>query len=242
VQAFSSKNEYTGIVELLARMEDFFDYILLLLLIVVIIVTSLLIFLLIKNPLAGYILIIAVIFSIAGGIGILGRKLYQKKRLGSYYEMFQDISQSHKEIHRSSRYLERPLQKIIKPQFPKIQQLCQESQRCVYKIVEIDKVLSTLEKKQTTEHRNFLKQVIEESSRKEKLRESDHRYWENIKTITNSKKRYLQTVHQVLQFLQELNSHILALKYSPFESEIHIQIPETIDDLLIEIRTLKEMT
>jgi hypothetical protein len=229
------------IVKQLAMMEEFFDYILLLVLIFMIIFTSLLIFLLIKNPLAGYILMISVIFGIAGGIGVLGRKFHRKKRLGSYYEMFQDISRSQKEIHRSSRYLERHLQKIIKQQFPKIRQLCQESQRCIHKIVEIDNVLSDLENEQNAKHRNFLKQVIGESSRKEKIRESDTRYWENIKTITDSRKRYLQTVQQVLQFLQELNSHILALKYSPFKSEIHTQIMEAIDDLLIEIQTLKEM-
>ena len=223
-------------------MEDFIDYILFLLLIFVIAFACLIIFLLVKNPIAGYLLIFLFIFSITGGTGILGWKFYQKKRLGPYYEILREISQSRKEIHHSTRQLERHLKKAIKEQFPKIHQLCHEAQKCIYKITEIDKVISSLEKKQVIGNRQTIRQIAENNEIEEKIQESNKRHQENIRAIKVSKNQYFQKVQQVLKFLQELNSQILALKYSHGNIEIQAEIAETIDGLLIEIQTLKEMT
>jgi hypothetical protein len=127
-------------------MEDFIDYILFALLFFFIAFIGLLVFLLRENPIAGYILIVSFILSLTGGATFLGWKLYKKKQLGRYYEFIYEISQSNKEIHRSTKRLERHIRKIIREQYPKIDHLCQEAQKRVYKIVEIDNALSAIEK------------------------------------------------------------------------------------------------
>jgi hypothetical protein len=65
---------------------------------------------------------------------------------------------------------------------------------------------------------------------------------QNIRAIQSSKDQYIQQIQQVLQFLQELNSQILALRYSPSNIEMGNEIAATIDELLIEMKALEEIT
>ncbi len=223
-------------------MEDFIDIILILLLVFVVAFTGLLIFLLRTNPPLAHLFMFLFLGSIAAGVGVLGWKIYRKKRLEPYHDILREISRSKKEITRSTRQLDRHLRKVIRAQFPKIRQLCREAKKCIYKITEIDKALRPLEKKQFREHSQFARQSSSDKRVEEKIQESHQRYYENIRTIQSSKNQYLQQVQQVLRFLQELNSQILALKYSQGNFSLQTEIADTIDDLLIEIQTLGEIT
>lgn len=223
-------------------MDAFIDLILFLLLLFVIAFAGLLIFFLVTNPPVAHILMFSFLCGLVGGIGILGWKIYRKKRLETYNEILREISQSKKELTRSTRRLDRHLRKAIREQFPKIRQLCREAKKCIYKITEIDKVLLSLEQKQLKESSQFVRQLSDDKRIEEKIQESHQRFRENLRTIQSSKNQYLQQVQQVLRFLQELNSQILALKYSQGDFTIQTEIADTIDELLIEIQTLEEIT
>jgi uncharacterized phage infection (PIP) family protein YhgE len=180
--------------------------------------------------------------SIASGISFWMWKIHLRKSMGAYYEMFISISKSKKEIHRSVKTLDRYLRRAIKEQFPKINKLCRKAETHVKKIQEIDKVLSSLEAKRELEYQQHTQQ-LENRELTAKISESYKRYNENIRAIQTSKNQYLQQVQQVLHFLEELNSQILALKYSRGDmKKIGTEIAETIDDLLIEMQTLKEIS
>lgn len=223
-------------------MEEFIDYILFLLLVFVIAFAGLIIFLLEKSPLAAYMLIVAFLGSVLGGIGVFGWKVYQKKRLEPYYDLLREILQLKKEITRSTSRLDRHLRKAIRDQFPKIRQLCYETKKRIYKISEIDNVLVSLEQKQSSEDGQFLRSLSTNQKIEEKIQESHRRYYENLRKIQETKNQYMQEVEQVLRFLQELNSQILALKYSQGNVTIQKEIADTIDELLIEMQTLEEIT
>ena len=224
-------------------MEDFFDYILSLLLIFVLVCSGLIIFFLIKDPTIGYLLLYFFICLIVGGIGLVGWKVYQKRRLGQYYDLLRDIRHAEKAIYQSTKQLERHSRKAIKEQFPRIRQLYRESRKRLFKIIEIDKVLLSFEKKQFNENTYPISPVLDDTTqRTEKLQASHKRYQQNIRKIEQSKHQYLQEVQEVARFLDELNSQILALKYSSDRLEIQTKIAETIDELLIDIQTLEEIT
>lgn len=222
-------------------MDDFIEFILFSVLILAILLGGLFIFLLIKNPLVAYMLVIGFFLTLAGGIGVWLLKIYRKKRLGPYHEMYTAISQSREEIMQSTKKLNRYLRRVIQDHFPKIKQLCKEAQKCVLKIQEIDKVLSSLDEKQKKEARRYQK-IADNPDITRRMVDSNKRYHNNIQAIQASKNQYIQRVQQALQFLQELNSQVLALRYSHDNTKIDNDIAETIDDLLIDIRTLEEIT
>ncbi len=223
-------------------MEDFIEYILFLLLIFLVAFTGLIVFLLEKNPVAGYLLIVSFFGSLAGGIGALGWRFYRKKRLEPYYELLREILQLKKGIVRSTRRLDRHVQKLIREQFPKIHQLCKESQKRLYKVTEIDKVIASLEQKYINETGQSKRSLSGNRKIEEKIQESHKRYSANLLKIKETKNQYMQEVEQVLRFLQELNSQILALTYSKGNVTIQQEIADTIDELLIDMHTLEEIT
>lgn len=222
-------------------MEDFIEIILFILLILAILFTGLLIFLFIKSPTVAYILILAFVLSLATGVGVWIWKIYLRKRMGSYYEIFGAILRSRKEIIQSVKKLDPHLRKAIQVQFPKINQLCRETKKCILKIQEIEKVLFSLEAKQESENKRYSQQLSNNPEIANKMRDSKKRYYENIQAIQLSKNQHIQQIQQVLQLLQELNSQILALRYSHSNVEIGNEIAETIDELLTEIKTLEEI-
>ncbi len=222
-------------------MEDFIEIILFILLILAILFTGLLIFLFITSPTIASILILAVGVSLAAGAGVWAWKIYRKKRMGPYYEMFAAISRSRKEISQSVKKLEYHLRGAIRAHFPKVNQLCRETKKCVLKIQEIEKVLSSLETKQESENKRSIRQLSDDREIASKMMDSKKRYYENIQAVQLSKNQYIQQVQQVLQLLQELNSQILALRYSHSNTEIGHEIEETLDELLTGIRALEEI-
>jgi thymidylate synthase len=161
--------------------------------------------------------------------------------MGSYYEIFGAILRSRKEIIQSVKKLDPHLRKTIQVQFPKINQLCRETKKCILKIQEIEKVLFSLEAKQESENKRYSQQLSNNPEIANKMRDSKKRYYENIQAIQLSKNQHIQQIQQVLQLLQELNSQILALRYSHSNVEIGNEIAETIDELLTEIKTLEEI-
>lgn len=222
-------------------MEDFIEIILVILLILAILFTGLLIFLFIKSPIIAYTLSLAIVMSLIAGIGVWARKIYLKRRMGPYYEMFVAISQSRKEIIQSVRKLDRYLRGAIQAQFPGINQLCRETKKCILKIQEIEKVLSSIEATQESENKRYIQQLSGNREITSQIMDSKKRYYENIHAIQLSKNQYIQQIQHTLQFLQELNSQILALRYSHSNPEIGNEVAETIDELLIEIKTLEEI-
>lgn len=221
-------------------MENFIDYILFLLLIFFIAFTGLLLFLLIKNPTAGYMLIVGFLTGLLAIGGILIWKVFQKKRLGDYYDDFQEILQIRKEIYLSTKGLERPVKKLVTAQFPQINQLCRETQRCLQKVAEIDKVIVTFEKKHHTVFRQSPLDTPGHSLKDAKINESTRRYQENLYAIKLSKSQHLKQVQRILQLFQELNSQILAMKYSQEKPELQTEIIESINEMLYEIHKLNE--
>ena len=223
-------------------MEEFIDYILIALVILVIVFTSLLIFLLLHNPSIGYWLLGGAFVGLITGMGVIIRRAYQKRRLGEYYELFRELSQSTKDIKRSTKRLERHTRKSVKEQFPKIRTLCHETRNRLHQIVDIDKTLHTFERQEFSKSQHSSSQMTHDRHTAEKIYASSKRHQENIRKIERSKQQYLQDVHQVIRFLYELNSQILALRYSQKKGEIQLQIAETIDELLIDIQTLEEIS
>ena len=219
-------------------MEDFIDIFLFLLLLVVVVLAGLLIFLLLKNPPLAYLLMCVLILSIAMGIGGWARKVYRKKCMGTYYPMFVTILQSRKEIFRSVKKLDRHLRTTLTALFPKIDTLCSEAQKCIWKIQDIEKNLTSLEAKQ---HPAYHHSSSPKSIGTTEMVQSNRKYYENIQTVQFSKTQYIHQLQKIIQFLQELNSQILALRYSQSAPEMEDSIMETIDDLLIKMNALEEI-
>lgn len=225
-------------------MEDFIDYILFLLLLIVLGITGLLIFLLFNSPRLAYALVVILFLGTTGGIGVWVRKIFRKKRLGAYYPLFLAISQSKKEIIKSVKKLNRDLRSNLPPLFPKLNKLCMEVQQCIWKLQDIDNTLASLEaKKHSERHQRHQPLRTSPKVHKESTRAvaSSNRYYENIRAIETSRQRYLQQIQEVLQFLQEFNSHLLALRYAHSTFEVDSDITETLDELLIELKTLEEI-
>lgn len=220
-------------------MEDFIDIFLVLLLLVVIALAGLLIFLLLKNPPLAYLIMCFLILGIATGIGVWLRKLYRKKRMGTYYPTFVTISQSRKEIFRSVKKLDRHLRTTLTPLFPKINTLCSEAQKCIWKIQDIERNLTSLEAKQRSTYQYHSPSSKDRGTTE--MVQSNKKYYENIQTVKFSKAQYIQHLQRICQLLQELNSQILALRYSQSAPKMEGSIMETIDDLLIKMRALEEI-
>lgn len=96
--------------------------------------------------------------------------------------------------------------------------------------------------KRRSENKRYRQQLSDNPEIASKMRDSKKRYYENIQAIQLSKNQYTQQIQQVCQLLQELNSQILALRYSQSNTAIGTEIAETIDELLTEIKTLEEIT
>ncbi|GAK53679.1 hypothetical protein U14_04946 [Candidatus Moduliflexus flocculans] len=211
-------------------MENFIDLFLMLLIVVVIVITGGLIFLFLKDPIAAY----RVVWSIAGiifaGTGVAGWKFYQKKRLGSYKSTLQELLQLYKEITQTTRYLDSTTKKTIRTYFPKIRQLRYEAQRRIYKILEIEKDLRKIEKQQFTDSLHALSSS------------AVSRYKVNINAIERAKSQHLQDIQHIIRFFHEINTQLLALKYTNEKTIIQDKIAEMIDDLLIDMQTLEEIT
>ncbi len=211
-------------------MENFIDVLLTLMIIVVIVITGSLIFLFIKYPITGYWVMWSAIGMMLIGIGGISWKFYQKKRMGSYNETLKELIQLHKEIIRSTRGLEPSLKKAIRAHFPKMRQLRYEARRRIYKILAIEKDLHQAEKQQFT------------SSPLSLPRTTTQRYQLNIKTIEQAKSLYIKDTQHIIRFFHEMNSQILALKYANEKAAIQNKIAEMIDDLLIDMQALEEIT
>jgi hypothetical protein len=220
-------------------MEDFIDVFLVILLLAVVVFSGLLIFLLLKNPPLAYFLMGLFSLGITAGIGVWVRKVYRKKRMGSYYQMFMTISQSRKEIFRSIKKSDRPLKTTLTPLFPKIDTLCVEAQQCIWKIQDIEKNLASFETKQhlAYQHQPSSPENIGITG----MIQSNQKYYKNIQSVKSSKTQYIRQLQRIIQFLQELNSQILALRYSHGSPEMGNSIMETIDDLLIRMKALEEI-
>ena len=220
-------------------MEEFIDYILYLVLIVIIAFTGMLIFFLIKDPAMAYRLLALFLSMLAGGIGLVIRKSYRKKRLGKYYELSREIPQIQKDIRRSTKRLERHSRKMMKEQFPKIRKLCSQAQQRLKNVAEIERTLRSFEKKQPSN--SSLTSNLSEKERR-KLYASKERYLHNIQRIKESKRLNLQQVQEILRILHELNSQILALKFSEETPGLQEDIGDTIGELLVEMQSLEELT
>ncbi|PIE34496.1 hypothetical protein CSA56_07565 [candidate division KSB3 bacterium] len=223
-------------------MEEFIDFILIAILIIVIAFSGLLIFLLRYNPSMAYWLSAVTFSGLVIGSGLLIRKIYRKKLLGEYYDLFQECSRLSKAIAHSTKRLERHTRKNIRGQLPKIHTLCRKTRKRLKQLVEIDNTLHTFEQQEPSGSTHTSSATSQNQYTAEKISASSKLYRENIKKIERSKQQYLQDVQQVIRFLHELHSQILALRYSQQKGGIHIQIAETIDELLIDMQTLEEMS
>lgn len=197
-------------------MEDFIDFLLMLLLLLVMLMSGLLIYLLLNAPELAYLLIATLSASGALGVGMWIRHFSRKKRLGTYYTLFTATESAHKELITTIKKLKQPLRRLFIPLYPKIKNLRKEVQQTLLKIQEIDKTLQKLET-------NPLKQ-------------------ENIHSLQTSKINYLHHIQQSLQFLQQSNIQIVALKHSRNLATIEPTIKETLDELLIEMEAIKEFS
>ncbi len=223
-------------------MEESIDYILYLILIAVIVFTGTLVFFLIEEPAIAYRLLTLFLCGLAGGIGVFVRRIYQKKRLGEYYELSRELPQIRKEIQRSTKRLERHSRKMIEEQFPKIRKLCSQAQQRLKKVLEIGRTLRSFEKKHMSSNLLASSQASIDKHAVGKLYASRERYFHNIQKIEQSQQQNLQQIHEILRFLHELNSQILALKFSEEKHGLPEEIAETIDELLIEVQSLEELT
>ena len=223
-------------------MEEFIDYLLYLVLIVVIVFTGTLVFFLFKDPAMAYRLLAIFLCGLSGGIGLFVARLVRKKRLGEYYELSRELPQIRKDIQRSTKRLERHSRKIIQGQLPKIRTLCSQAEQRLKHVVEIEKALHALEKKHSSSTSLASAQIPTGTQANEGLDTSQGRYFQNIQKIKRSKLHNLQQVQEVLRVLQELNSQILALKFSEEKQILQEDITEMIDDLLLEMQSLEELT
>lgn len=223
-------------------MEEFFDIILIAALILVMIFGGAVIYFLIENPRIAYLLIAGFVLLVGTGSGLWIRKISRKKRLGQYYELSGDISQKYRNIQRALKTLDRPSRNILSAYIPKIRKLYEETQRCLVRVVEIDRALETLDHKETQEKERSIRPWSPRQRRGAKMRASDHRYSENIQVIQQSKSQHLQEIQQVIRCFDELNSQILALKYAPLSSNMGVTISDTLDELLIDIQALHEVS
>ncbi|MCP4400655.1 MAG: hypothetical protein GY801_25560 [bacterium] len=223
-------------------MEEFIDYILYLILIAVIVFTGALIFFSIEDPAMVYRLLTFFLCGLTGGIGFFVRKIVQKRRLGEYYELSREFPQIRKDIQRSTKRLERHSRRIMKEQFPKIRRLCSQAEQRLKKVVEIERTLHSFERKQLSSSPLASDRTSTDTQANGKLYASRERYLHNIQKIEQSQQQNLQQIHEILRFLHELNSQILALKFSEEKHGLPEEIAETIDELLIEVQSLEELT
>lgn len=195
-------------------MEDFIDSLLMLLLLLVLLITGLLIYLLFNAPGIAYLLIGGLMSSAALGVGLWLRRIYRRKRLGTYYALFAAIGSAKKELFKTINQLDRPLKRLFLPLYPKLNTLCKEAQQTLSKVQEIDRALQKLE-----------------------ARPPDQK---SIHAIQTSKIKYLNHIQQSIQFLQQANTQIIALKHSRSPATIEPTIKETLDELLIELEAIIE--
>jgi len=211
-------------------MENFIDLFLGFLVVIVIAVTGGLIFLFIKDPAAAYGVMWSGIGAILFGAGFTGWKFYQKKQFGSYYDTMKELTQLYKEIIRTARQLEPSVKKAIRVQFPKMRQLRYEAQRRIHKVIDIEKDLRKIEKQHLTNNLPAFSQT------------PASRYNINIKTIEQAKGEYLQDIQNIIRFFHEMNSQLFVLKYANEKTVIQSKIAGMIDELLIDMQTLEEIT
>ena len=222
-------------------MEEFFDIFLFLLLLVVIILIGGLIYLAITAPRLAYVTMVGVLAAIGGGGGLWIRHIIRKKRLGSYYLLLKEISRRRKEISRTFRKLDASLRRGLKPLRSKIFRLCREAKTCIWKIYDIEKTLSALEAKQTKMSSRLLPDFSGQDTAKRILHDQS-RYYQNIHTIESSQRKYVEEVQQVLQFLQTFNAQLITLRYASNQTDIQDEIAETLDELLVEMQALEEIS
>lgn len=207
-------------------MENFIDLFLLFLIVVIIVMTGGLIVLFIKDPITGYWVLWSGTGVIFSGIGLAGWKFYQKKRLGAYNETLNELTHIHKEIIRTVKHLEPSARKAIRTHFPQMRHLYHEAQRRIYKILDIEKDLRKIENQQFTKSISAL----------------PLRYQRNIATIEQARNQYLRDTQQIIRLFHEINSQLLALKYVDEQAGLEHKVAGMIDDLLIDMQTLQEIT
>lgn len=211
-------------------MEDFIDYLLWLLLIFFILFTGLLLFFLVKNSTMAYILSVIFLAGLVGIGGVVIWKVSQRKRLGDYYTDLQELLCIKKEIHQSIKHLDKPVKKVLITELSQLNQLYRETRRSLQKIAEIDKDIAMFERKHPSRPR--------QSHLDATMKESTTRYQENLSAIKFSKNQNLRQVQHVLQVLHDLNSQIVAMKYSQEKPELNTELVENITAMLHEIRSL----
>lgn len=207
-------------------MENFIDLFLMFLIVVIIAMTGGLIILFIKDPITGYWVLWSGVGVILTGIGLAGWKFYRKKRLGAYHDTLNELIHVHKEIIRTVKHVEPSVKKAIRAHFPQMRHLHREAQRRIYKILDIEKDLRKIENQQFTQSIPAL----------------PLRYQRNIARIKQARSQYLRDTQQIIRFFHEINSQLLALKYANEQTGIEHKIAGMIDDLLIDMQTLQEIT
>lgn len=211
-------------------MEDFIDYLLFLLLLGVISAAGLLIFLFLNAPTLAYLFVSMLMSGLGVGVGIIGKRFRQKARMGPYYPLFLTISQIKKETTKLVKHLDRDLRKLFSPLLTKTEHLHREAQRCIWKIRDLDKTIAAIESTPSTAYRTS-----------EWGTDDGKAYYNNIHFLESTRTEYIKQLHQVLHFFQEFNSQIIAVKYSQGSTEIENTLTDTLDELLIEIKALKEI-
>lgn len=204
-------------------MEDFFDYALGIVLIALLSMIGLLVYFSSHAPLLAHFLASVVLAGFIGGAIIVVLWIIQRKRIENYYPLLQTFSRAYKDVKKAFKTLDRPMRRSLKPLLPKIKRLRKAIRNHIWKLYAIDKTLKTLH-----QHQHSI------------LLPHQH-YYEHIHAIETSKTQYLAEIQNALQYLHTLQAQLLAIHYTPPNSNIAHIIPETLDELLIEIETLREV-
>ncbi|MBD3309398.1 hypothetical protein GF339_23575 [candidate division KSB3 bacterium] len=214
-------------------MEDFIEYILVLLVVMVLGFTLLLLFLLVKHPFAGYALLGGGALGIGGIVGWLGWKWYRRRRLGAYYETFQELVALEREVFRTIKRLDPPLRRVMRGHVSTIRSLCRTAQGCLVKLSDLERALRVVEQKQGQE-----KGKVEERNL-----DREGSYSPALQALTDSRRRYLRVSHQVLQFLQDLHAKLLVFQYAHGQEAeaLQHQLADTIEDLFVDIEAIEEV-
>ena len=216
-------------------MDEFIDVILIILLVLIIGWLGLTTYLLLRYPMAGYWSIFALLAFIGGGVGVAGWRWARRRRLGAYYEMWQDLTLARKTLQRAINRAERPWRKVLRLQLPQIDKLCREARQRIDKIATIDRLLNTLHDSPAV---SIPLQGVKGHS---KIISSQQRSQTNLQEIQQSQAQYLQDVQQVSKFLHEMHTKVLALTYAHGDTNLQ-ELTAMIDDVLIDIQTFEELS
>lgn len=217
-------------------MEDFFDYLLGLLLVGLVSLAGILIYFSIHAPFVANMIAMGIVVLCTGGSVIFLGKFIQKRRLAEYYPLLQALMQSSREITAALKALDRPLRKSLRFILPKVKQLRKTTRSRIWQLYLIEKTLQKLE------HQYTVEMSTRSMPSEHRLLRQHAQYREHLHSIEASRDQYLDEIQDVLQCFTTLHAQLLAMRYSSdHSSQLQSRLSEPLDELLLEMETLKEI-